>query len=201
MGIRLGDDNLISITPFPDTKTFKNLKENGYLTINFVDNIYLYCLAALKEKESKLGIESFPKELYGYKELDIEKKGSSERYKLLFPYIKSAWGVLIGETFIEQVKVKKDKLGETKLTEFKIKIFYCEKIKESYKLFNRAENLTLECIILATRINVAKQKDDRELLKNYLIQFNSMVETVMRISDLENIVKAIKLVEEYVNSL
>ena len=54
MGINLIENDLIKINPFPNTTTLKNLRETGIITLNFVDNIYLYALAALKGTNSSI---------------------------------------------------------------------------------------------------------------------------------------------------
>jgi len=71
MGIRLLNDGMIKITPYPNTTTFKNLNENGIAVFNFVDNIYLYALASLKESNSLIGLTEFPNELYEYYDIPL----------------------------------------------------------------------------------------------------------------------------------
>ena len=100
MGIRIVEDNRVEISPFYDTKTYKNLKENSIIAINFVDNIYLYALAALKETDSPIGLNEFPPEYYSFKYL--------EDRLIDVPYIKNAWGILIGEISKELQKAKRD---------------------------------------------------------------------------------------------
>ena len=67
MGIRIVDNDIIKISPYPNTTTYSNLKSNKFLAINFVNDVSLYALAALKEfppdfKESQ-------KDYYKYKEI------------------------------------------------------------------------------------------------------------------------------------
>ncbi|GAH21119.1 unnamed protein product, partial [marine sediment metagenome] len=50
----------------------------------------------------------------------------------------------------EEQTAKDDELGESKVIEFTLSIVSCDKFNESFKIFNRAENLALETIILAT---------------------------------------------------
>ena len=56
MGIRVLEDNQIQISPFSSTSTYRNLKKSSTIAINFVDDVYLYALAALKEQDSPIGL-------------------------------------------------------------------------------------------------------------------------------------------------
>ena len=71
MGIRVLDNCEIAINHFPNTSTYKNLKENSLLVINFVDNVYLYALAALKDPDSHIGLKEFPSKYFGFRDIKL----------------------------------------------------------------------------------------------------------------------------------
>ena len=104
MGIRLIDDNLIQIKPFPNTNTFKNLKETNLIAINFVDDIYVYALAALKGADTPIDYEKNLMEFYEFKYFDSLYMG--------IPVINNAWGFLIGHISQELQEMKLDNLGD-----------------------------------------------------------------------------------------
>lgn len=192
MGIKVNEKNKIQITPFHTTTTYRNLKDNGYLVINFVNDIYLYALAALKSPEYS---DEFRLNQYIY--LSLKKRGRN-KFRT-FPILKSSWGFLIGETTKEIENIKKDNYGESLSSTFEIKIFYSEKNKESFKLFNRAENLALEAIVLATKLKVAKNSNNNELYEKLIKQIQSYMEIIRRIGKNQHALKAIELVGKYID--
>ncbi|MEJ2277803.1 MAG: DUF447 family protein [Candidatus Lokiarchaeota archaeon] len=110
MGIRFTEKGDIRIYPYPTTSTFKNLKQNGLLVVNFIDNIYLYALAALKGNDSPLKIKEFPKRKYEILKLPfpIKLKNSQKISKISF--IKGTWGLLLCKSFLEKKLVKKSSI-------------------------------------------------------------------------------------------
>ncbi|MHA1489909.1 MAG: DUF447 domain-containing protein [Promethearchaeota archaeon] len=205
MGIKVIEDNIIKIGPYPNTTTYKNLKASGLITINFVDNIYLYALAALKEDNSPLGLTKFPSEYYNYYEdrtvknyVEISKQNAN---KILIPYINKAWLILIGKVIEENQITKKDGLGKMDISEFKISITFFKKFRDSFNFFNRAENLALEAIILATRLKVAKVTNNRVLFNQFYEKMNYIIENIKRFSKNENALKTIDLVSRYIKTL
>ncbi|KKM99944.1 hypothetical protein LCGC14_1142800 [marine sediment metagenome] len=192
MGIRLLKNNQISIHPFPSTITYNNLRENSFFVINFVDNVYLYALAALKEQDSHIGLTEFPSKYYNFKEL-VSKSVS-------LPYISKAWAYLICEEIEQIEKVKKSDLEDYKITEFRLNVLESKKLKDSFNLFNRAENLTIESIILATRIKIAENKDNKDLHDKFLNQLNLNLEKIERFGRNNKVLKAVNLVEKFIDS-
>ncbi len=190
MGIRLSENNLISIGPYPDTTTCRNLKANGLITLNFTDDVYLYALAALKAPNKPIDIPLISLDCYDTKRI----------IKTPFPYIKSAWAALFCKSIEEKEKIKRDGLGEVNITEFKLKVLHGLKLKESYKYFNRAENLALEAVILATRLKIAKERNDKALFASILEKINEYVNTIKRIDKNENALKAINIVEKFIKT-
>ena len=205
MGIKVIEDNIIKIGPYPNTTTYKNLKASGFITINFVENVYLYALAALKEDNSPLGLTKFPSEYYNYYEgfngkynVDIRKKNSN---MVLIPYINKAWLILMGKVIEKNQITKKDGLGKIKISEFKIRITSFKKFRDSFNFFNRAENLALETIILATRLKVAKVTNNRVLFNQLYEKIIYFIENIERFSKNEKALKTIDLVNRYVKIL
>jgi hypothetical protein len=117
------------------------------------------------------------------------------------PYIKIAWGILICEVSQEFVKRKQDGFGEAIIPIFKLNTIFHQKIQESYKLFNRAENLALEAIILATRLKIAKRKNDQQLLHKIYKKILDHKGNIERFGKNEDALKALGLVINYVGNL
>ena len=156
MGIRLAENDRIQIKPFYTTSTYQNLKNNSIITINFIDDVFLYALSALKDPNSQIGLVEFPIEYYGFKHL--------ESASMDIPYIKNSWGILTCKVYKEFQEIKRDDLGETMVPVFHLEVISSDILGTSYKLFNRAENLALEIIILATRLKIAKINEDEPLV-------------------------------------
>ena len=193
MGIRVLEDSQIQISPFSSTSTYKNLKNNSTIAINFVDDIYLYALAALKEKESSIELTEFPPEYYDFKYLDT--------HAMDVPYIKKAWGILVCKVSQEFEKTSQNGFGEVIIPGFKLNTIYQEKFQESFKVFNRAENLALEAIILATRLKVAKKKNDQQSFNKNYDKISDHIENIRRFGKNEDAIKTIDLITKYVNNL
>ena len=83
MGIRRRKINEISIEPYPNTNTYKNLKENSLICINFVENIFLYALAALKGLYLSEKYRIFPIEYYNYYDIKEYNKSISKFHILI----------------------------------------------------------------------------------------------------------------------
>ena len=194
MGIKLNKKNKIEISPFHNTTTYRNLIENGYVVINFVDDICLYALAALKNPESSI---KFPLEYYLYTSLKSKVRKS---YRT-FPCVKQSWGILIGNITNEVQLINKDKYGESLRSTFELKIFFSEKYRDSFKYFNRAENLALESIILATRMKIAKELNNTELFDKIYEKIIEYKENIGRFSKNKNILKVFDLISDYITGL
>jgi len=207
MGIRLIEDNIIKMTPYPNTTTYKNLKENGFASINFVDNIHLYSLASLKDPNSQIGLKEFPIEYYGYHEFINEKdiKGAFKELKdsdkIKFPYIKQAWAIAFCENIEENQITQENSLGKLRLSEFKLRIYALVKKRESFKLFNRAENLILEILILATRLKLAKERKDQQLFDKIHNKIIDHIQIIEKFTKNENVIKSLELISNFVKKL
>ena len=189
MGIRLIEGDQLQMSPFYNTTTYKNLKQNSIIAINFVDNIFLYALAALKEKDSPVEISEFPSKYYDFKHL--------KSLSMDVPFIEKSWGILIGEVSEEFQKSKKDDLGEFIIPIFSLKVIFAEKLKESHKLYNRAENLALESIILATRLKVAYENKDKTLISKICEKISDNSNNIERFGRNKKALKAIELINRY----
>ncbi len=193
MGIRMIEGEQIQISPFYSTITYKNLKEYSTIAINFVDDVYLYALAALKEPESPIDLTGFPSKYYDFKHL--------ESRAMDVPYIKKAWGILIGEVSQEFQKTKTDDLGEIIIPIFKLDVIFTEKLQETHKLFNRAENLALEVVILATRLKIASDNQNQALFFKINKKIKGFIDNIERFGYNKRALKAIELVNNYITKL
>jgi hypothetical protein len=191
MGIKVIEGEQIQISPFYSTSTYENLKDQSIIVINFVDDVNLYALAALKDPESPIRLIDFPSEFYGFKHL--------ESLAMDVPYIKKAWGILIGEVSKEFQKTKIDELGEVIIPVFKLNVIFAEKFQESHKLFNRAENLVLETIILTTRLKVAKDKNNPTLFSKIYEKILDYIENIKKFGKNKEALKAIELINIYIH--
>ena len=198
MGIKLLENHLIKITPFPNTTTLRNLKDIGMVTLNFVDNVYLYALAALKGSNSSI---TFPLNNYNYIEIDNPFEDTLEKSTILIPYVRTSWAFLICLVVDEDQVIKRDLLGEITISEFKLHVISSNTLKDSFKLFNRAENLALEAIILVTRLRVAKDKNDKSLILTIQEKIDNYAKEIERFGKNQNALKAIQVVSEYINEV
>ena len=101
----------------------------------------------------------------------------------------------------ENQAIKKDALGEPTISEFKLHVISWDKLKDSFNLFNRAENLALEAIILATRLKIARDKNEKSLMDTIQGKINDNIANIERFGKNENALRAIDLVLKYINSI
>lgn len=193
MGIRLEENNKIIINPYPSTTTYKNLRENNFIAINFVNDVYLYALAALKDPDSLIGLTEFPSKYYGFQYI--------ESIAMDVPYIQKAWSILIGKVSKELQKTQQDSFGEVMIPLFVLDVIFAKKISNSFKYINRAENLAIESIILATRLKLAKNLNNDTLFCQIHEQIISHIENIERFGRNKRALKAIELVGKYVKKL
>ncbi|MFX1237118.1 MAG: DUF447 domain-containing protein [Promethearchaeota archaeon] len=198
MGIRLISEDLMQMRPFQNTKTFQNLRETGIVSINLIDDIYLYALAALKNK--KLGI-GFQDDHYDYEEMEIRLNLESKSSKLMIPYINKSWAVMKCIVVGEKPIVKKDPLGDVELLELQLRIISIRKFKDSQKLFNRAENIALESIILATRLKASKETHKEELFKELHNKLDENIKDIKRFGKNPQVQKVLDVISRYVEHL
>ncbi len=193
MGIRMIDGEQIQISPFYNTITYKNLKEYNTIAINFVTDVYLYALAALKEPDSPIDLTEFPSKYYDFKYI--------ESRAMDVPYIKKAWGLLVGEVSHEFQKTKDNNFGEIVIPVFKLDVIFTEKLQETHKLFNRAENLALEVIILATRLKIASENHNQTQFSKIYEKIKDSIDDIERFGYNKRALKTIELVNNYITKL
>lgn len=204
MGIRLIDNRSIKLRPYPNTSTYKNLRSNKLITLNFVDDIYLYALASLKGFKRSKNIKIFPEEFYDYYKIEKIKEvfvNHSNSEIVSLPYIKQAWAMIACVARGEEQIVKDDNLGELKVVEFTLSIISCDKFKESFKIFNRAENIALEAIILATKLKVAEEKKDKALVQKLEQKIEDFFVEIQRFGKNISALKVVEHVKDYIKNL
>jgi len=109
--------------------------------------------------------------------------------------------VLICKVVNETQIVKQDNIGAIKATEFELEVIYSSKNKESFKLYNRAENLALESIILATRLKIAIKKGDEILYSKIETRINEYMKMIYQFGGNTSALKAMALVKAYIRLL
>jgi len=207
MGIRLLENNTIKIWSFPNTTTYKNLDSTKLIILNFVDNIFLYAIASLKGNFMFSSIETVTEQHYNLYPFNVKNehkaifKGIKRGNSIHLPYLNQAWAIISCVATNKNQTVKTDILGKVELVELSLSVIFCEKFKESFKLYNRAENLTLETIVLATKLYVAKEKKDKTLFNKIKDKIEENVNEVLRFGKNESALKAIEYVKNYVSSL
>ena len=207
MGIRLLENNTIKIWPFPNTTTFKNLDSTKLIILNFVDDIFLYAITSLKGINISNSIETSPEQYYNYVPFEVKNehekifKGISLDKRVHLPYLKQAWAIISCITTNKNQVVKIDDIGQVEIPEINLSVTSCKKLKESFKLYNRVENLTLETIILATKLYVAKVKKDKTLFNKIKRKIEGDIIEVLRFGKNISALKAIEYVKDYVSSL
>jgi len=206
MGIRLLDNNTIKILPFPNTTTYKNLDSTKLITLNFVDDISLYAIASLKGNYISNNIETL-EQYYNYFPFEVKNehkailKGITIDNSIHLPYLNQAWAIISCVATNKNQTVKTDSLGQVELVEINLSVIFYEKFKESFKLYNRAENITLETIILATKLYVAKEKKDKTLFNKIKHKIEGNINEVLRFGKNSTALKAIEYVKDYVSRL
>jgi hypothetical protein len=200
IGIRLTEKDNVNIRLYANTITLKNLKANELITINFVNNVYLYALAALKDKDVTQGIIKFSNTYYNSLEIDIPAEENSESMRLFMPYINKGWGALFCKVLKENQITEKDKIGEAKISEFLLEVIHFNKIKESFKLFNRAENIALETIILATKLKAARENNKKELFDEIKNEILESIEKIERFGKNKRSLNAIRVVKNFLKT-
>lgn len=200
LGIRLTERDQIKIWLFPKIKTLENIRANGLITINFVDNVYLYALAALKDQENTQGIIKFSDKYYNSLEIDIPAEENSDSVRLFMPYIMKSWGALFCKVVEGNQIIKKDRMGKTEVVEFLLEIIHFNKIKETFKLFNRAENLALEALILATKLPVAHENNQKEEIMAIKINIDDYIDTIERFGRNKKAINTIRVIQNFIKT-
>ena len=199
MGIRLLDNNLISIKPYPTTKTFHNLKKFPIVILNFVDDIQLYAITSLKDSKINYTSDNLPKVHYDYLKLELSSK--YQHNLSTFPFINSSWAIIICEVEKETISQKRDHFGTVNLSEFLLSPIFIKKFRTSYKLYNRAENLILENIILITRLKIAMETKSQNIIELFEHQIAENVKIIKKFATNEKISKYLQYLDDYIQQL
>ena len=207
MGIRLLEDNTIKIWPFPNTTTYKNLDSTKLITLNFVNNIFLYAIASLKSNYISSSTETLTEQYYNLYPFDVKNehktifKEITRHDYIHLPYLKQAWAIISCVATNKNQTVKTDDLGQVEVVDLSLSVIFYEKFKESFKLYNRAENITLETIVLATKLYVAKEKKDETLFNKIKHKIEDNINDVLRFGKNISALKAIEYVKDYVSNI
>jgi hypothetical protein len=195
MGIKLFDSELVKMWPYEDTQTAFNLKNFKYATLNFIEDVDLFAIASLKGTPEKHGLLGIANEEYKFKK--IQKKEDFEEGFFNFPFLKKAWGIAFCKVHHYSRFVQSNKFGSSKRYEIDLKVLSCEKLRETYKLINRAENITLETIVLATRLKYAKDMKDFYLLNQLKKEINDRLERIRSLEIDSHIQTAVERIITY----
>ncbi|MBY8988116.1 MAG: DUF447 family protein [Candidatus Lokiarchaeota archaeon] len=207
MGVRLVDKNLIKIWPYPNTTTYKNIESGKFLILNFIDDVYLYALASLKGSDISKSVGPLSEKYYNYYTLSVKDeykdftKSITSTDSIRLPYLKQAWAIIICIATNKNQILRKDDFGKSKVMEINLSVISYEKFKESFKLYNRAENLTLETIVLVTKLNIATEKKDKTLIGTIKRKIEENLSEIQRFGKNESAIKAIEHVKNYINEL
>lgn len=184
MGVKFLDNNTFQMTPYLETDTYKNLIKFTYVSINFVDNIYFYAQAALLGENLGQTKREFPDSYYDFKDE--------------IPYLKESWGVIFGKLNEHKIITKATHLGENNVLQANFKIIDFIKIQESFHLKNRAENLALESIILATRLKIAVKKENKEMYEKIYDKILYYNEQIKDFAKNDNAIETMDFIMNYI---
>lgn len=207
MGVRLVDKKLFKIWPYPNTTTYKNIESSKFLILNFIDDVYLYALTSLKGSNITKSVGALSEKYYSYYTLGVkdEYKDFAKRIastdSIQLPYLKQAWAIIICVATNKNQILRKDDYGKLKLMEINLTVISYQKFKESFKLYNRAENITLETILLATKLNVAIEKKENALIRTIKHKIEENISDIKRFGTNVSALKAIEHVKNYIKGL
>lgn len=207
MGIRVVDKKNINIRPYLNTTTYNNIESSKFIVLNFVDDVYLYAISSLKGSNLSKSDRALSEDYYNYLTLnvndeykDFAKKISSTN-SIQLPYLKHAWAIVPCVATNKTQIQKFDSIGKAELTEINLTVISCEKFKQSFKLYNRAENIALETIILATKLNVAMEKKDETLIRTIKNKIEENTSEINRFGKNMSAIKAIEYIQDYIRGL
>ena len=194
IGIRVINDNLIQIKSYLHSKTYDNINKNKVIAFNLIEDVYQFALASLKIANN-VQFKGIPDNEFLYYNINDDNQ------ILEIPYLKNAWGVIFCNLYNQREINSKDTLGQIFASEFQFKVIGTKKLKNSFKNFNRAENLVLEVIILATRFKVAKENKNEIIYSKISEKIQTYIELIENLSNNEQILKTIKRVKKFVDSI
>ena len=92
-------------------------------------------------------------------------------------------------------------MGSSSLSEFKLKILEYVKFKDTISLFNRSDYLTMEAIILSTKLKVAKQNKEESYASILEAKIEDIFNQVKRFGRNQHALKAIEFISEFKKNL
>ena len=194
IGIRIIDDDLILVKSYLQTQTNYNIKKNRVISFNLIENVYQFALTSLKNENIE-DLRGIPKNQFLYQNI------TSEGQVFEIPYLKNAWGVIFCKLMQEKEIKSKDYLGKIEACEFQFKVIKTKKFRESFKIYNRAENLALEVVILATRMKLAKENNNKIIYFELDEKIRWYIDTIEKLSKNESILRTVERVKKYLKSL
>ena len=138
---------------------------------------------------------------YDYYSLKNNQKMNKHLRTNQIPYLRDSWAIIICRTKKAVEINKEDIFGLVNLTEFTLEILSVLQFKDSYKLFNRAENLTLEALILTTRLKIAHEKSDNDLINHFQNKIREIISNIKQFSKNPDVSKSINLIKEFIRNL
>lgn len=207
MGIRVIDEKNIDIRPYPNTTTYKNIEKSKFLVLNFVDDVYLYALASLKGSNLSKSDRVLSEDNYNFLTLRVNKEYMDFAHKISssgsirLPYLKNAWAIVVCVATNKTQVQKLDNFGKVDLMAINLAVICYKKFKESFKLYNRAENLALETIILATKLRVAVEKKDETLISTIKKKIDENYNAINRFGKNLSALKTIEYIQDYIEEL
>ncbi|MFW9950041.1 MAG: DUF447 domain-containing protein [Candidatus Thorarchaeota archaeon] len=207
MGVRLVEKKNMKIWPYPSTKTYKNVEDSRFVVVNLIDDVYLYAVASLKGSNFSKLDEALSEKQYNYYNLNVNdaykdfarRITTAESIKL--PYLKQSWAIIVClATNINHI-LREDDFGKFKLMEIDLTVICYQKFRESFKLYNRAENLALETIVLATKLNVAILKKEEAFIRKIKTKIDENFSAIKRFGKNLSALKVIEHIQEYIKGL
>ena len=200
MGVRLVNKKSLKIWPFSDTTTYRNIEKCKLVVLNFVDDVYLYALASLKSSNLSKDSHFLSKDYYNHypHNLSREHNDIGMGNPAQIPYIRQSWAIILCKAINFNQILKQDDFGESKLMEINLTALLCKKFKESSKLYNRAENLTLETIVLSTKLKVAVEKKNKALVEKIKGEIEDNLSKIQRFGKNISALKAVEHIERYI---
>lgn len=207
MGVRLVEKKSMKIWPYPNTTTYKNIENSKFLVVNLIDDVYLYALASLKGSNLSKSDGALSEKEYNYYNLNFnsEYKDFAKRITIAesinLPYLKQSWAIIACiATNINHI-FREDDFGKFKLMEIDLTVICYQKFRESFKVYNRAENLALETIVLATKLNVAMIKKEEAFIKKIKNKIDENISEIKRFGKNLSALKVIEHIQDYVKGL
>jgi len=207
MGVRLVEKKSMKIWPYPNTKTYKNIESSKFVVVNLINDVYLFALASLKGSNLSKHHGVLSEKEYNYYNLNLNNTYKDFAKRIItaesinLPYLKQSWAIIVCiATNINHV-FREDNFGKFKLMEIDLTVICCQKFRESFKLYNRAENLALETVVLTTKLNLAILKKEEAFIKKIKTKIDENISAIKRFGKNLSALKVIEHIQEYIKGL